>query len=105
MPQPRHDRSSLLAASLRLVFAFAAIAGPARAEPSANFTVRAWTLEDGLPTSTVQDIVQTPDGYLWLTTTGGLARFDGRRFEVFGPEQGLPARAALPASRAAPTTT
>ena len=36
------------------------------------------------------DIAQTPDGYLWLSTTGGLARFDGVRFEVFGPQQGLP---------------
>jgi len=66
------------------------LAGPAGAQENAAFTVRTWTLEDGLPTSTVQDIAQTPDGYLWVSTTGGLARFDGRRFEVFGPEQGLP---------------
>ena len=44
------------------------------------FTVRTWTLEHGLPASSVQDIAQTPDGYLWLTTTGGIARFDGVRF-------------------------
>jgi signal transduction histidine kinase/DNA-binding NarL/FixJ family response regulator/AraC-like DNA-binding protein/streptogramin lyase len=66
------------------------LATTARGEPTAAFTVRAWTLEDGLPTSTIQDMAQTPDGYLWVSTTGGLARFDGRRFEVFGPEQGLP---------------
>jgi streptogramin lyase len=69
---------------------FLLVATAARAEPDAAFTVRAWTLEDGLPTSTVMDMAQTPDGYLWISTTGGLARFDGRRFEVFGPEQGLP---------------
>ena len=56
---------------------------------SLRYAVRAWTIEDGLPTSTVQDIAQTPDGYLWLATTGGLARFDGVRFEVFGLAQGL----------------
>ncbi|HET9325480.1 MAG TPA: ATP-binding protein [Candidatus Eisenbacteria bacterium] len=57
---------------------------------SLPYAVRAWTIEDGLPTSTVQDIAQTPDGYLWLSTTGGLARFDGVRFEVFGLAHGLP---------------
>ena len=67
-----------------------AVGAPAHAAPSLPYTVRAWTVEDGLPTSTVQDIAQTPDGYLWLSTTGGLARFDGMRFETFGLAQGLP---------------
>jgi len=31
----------------------------------------------------VQAIAQTPDGYLWLATRDGLARFDGIRFKVF----------------------
>jgi signal transduction histidine kinase/ligand-binding sensor domain-containing protein/AraC-like DNA-binding protein len=57
---------------------------------SIPYAVRAWTIEDGLPTSTVQDIAQTPDGYLWLSTTGGLARFDGVRFQAVGLAQGLP---------------
>jgi signal transduction histidine kinase/CheY-like chemotaxis protein/ligand-binding sensor domain-containing protein/AraC-like DNA-binding protein len=90
VPYSGHDHSLRWAASLRLVSLFLLVATAARAEPDAAFTVRAWTLEDGLPTSTVQDMAQTPDGYLWISTTGGLARFDGRRFEVFGPEQGLP---------------
>jgi ligand-binding sensor domain-containing protein/signal transduction histidine kinase len=34
--------------------------------------------------------VQTKDGYLWLGTSGGLARFDGVRFKVFGLADGLP---------------
>lgn len=42
-----------------------------------------WTIEDGLPQNSVNDIVQTPDGYLWLATYGGLVRFDGVRFVVF----------------------
>jgi signal transduction histidine kinase/ligand-binding sensor domain-containing protein len=32
----------------------------------------------------VYDIVQDRDGYLWLATWGGLVRFDGVRFTVFG---------------------
>ncbi len=42
-----------------------------------------WTTDDGLPQNTVTSVVQTRDGYLWLTTFDGLARFDGVRFTVF----------------------
>ena len=42
-----------------------------------------WTEEDGLGSNTVRDILKTRDGYLWLATHGGLARFDGLRFTVF----------------------
>src|SRR5215813_12874770 len=42
-----------------------------------------WTADNGLPQNTIRDIVQTRDGYLWLTTFDGLVRFDGVRFTVF----------------------
>ncbi|MFB3133761.1 MAG: two-component regulator propeller domain-containing protein, partial [Rhodothermales bacterium] len=42
-----------------------------------------WTTEDGLPQNSINDIVQTRDGYLWLATFGGLVRFDGMTFKVF----------------------
>ena len=65
----------------------------AAAEPRAGaasaFVVRAWQSEDGLPQNTVNDIVQTRDGYLWFATLNGLARFDGMRFRVFGLRDGL----------------
>lgn len=44
-----------------------------------------WTPENGLPDSSVSSIVQTPDGYLWIGTFNGLARFDGERFVTFDP--------------------
>ncbi|MBU6399915.1 MAG: hypothetical protein KGS61_06330, partial [Verrucomicrobia bacterium] len=37
---------------------------------------------DGLPDTTINAIYQTRDGYLWLATPSGLARFDGTTFEV-----------------------
>jgi len=42
-----------------------------------------WQDKDGLPQNTVRVITQTRDGYLWIGTEGGLARFDGVRFTVF----------------------
>ena len=51
-----------------------------------DYVVQAWDADSGLPQSTVQSIVQTPDGYLWIgTLLGGLARFDGSRFVNFHP--------------------
>lgn len=45
-----------------------------------------WTVENGLPMNTVMSIVQTRDGYLWVGTESGLARFDGVKFDVFNHE-------------------
>src|SRR5262249_184581 len=42
-----------------------------------------WTSEEGLPQNTVMAIAQTSDGYLWLGTEEGLARFDGVSFTIF----------------------
>ena len=44
-----------------------------------------WTTADGLPHNSIRAIAQTPDGYLWVATSGGLARFDGVGFTVFTP--------------------
>lgn len=41
------------------------------------------TAPPGLPQSSVISMAQTRDGYLWLGTVKGLARFDGNRYEVF----------------------
>ena len=52
---------------------------PARAQ----YQIDSWTTDQGLPQNSVQAILQTRDGYLWLTTFDGLVRFDGVRFTVF----------------------
>jgi ligand-binding sensor domain-containing protein/signal transduction histidine kinase len=49
----------------------------------AQYQFDSWTTENGLPQNSVNDILQTRDGYLWLATNGGLARFDGARFVTF----------------------
>src|SRR5262245_57136551 len=42
-----------------------------------------WRVENGLPQNSIYAVAQTPDGYLWLGTSGGLVRFDGVRFTIF----------------------
>jgi len=61
----------------------AACCGSAWADGFAGYTRRVWQVSDGLPEQTVQAFGQTPDGYLWIGTTGGLVRFDGAHFTVF----------------------
>lgn len=56
--------------------------------------LRVFTSDDGLPQSGVNAVVQSGDGYLWIGTFGGLARFDGLTFTVF--RERLAADAASP---------
>jgi ligand-binding sensor domain-containing protein/signal transduction histidine kinase len=42
-----------------------------------------WTTANGLPQNGADDILQSRDGYLWLATQEGVARFDGVEFRVF----------------------
>ena len=52
------------------------------------------TFDDGLPSNNITVIEQDKDGYLWIGTNDGLARFDGHRYEIFrnipGDETSLP---------------
>src|SRR5438270_9435119 len=76
----RHvPRALHLASAFLLLFSFA-LANPAGAP---KYVSRVWRTQDGLPESRIRAIAQTPDGYLWIATPGGLARFDGVRFVVY----------------------
>ena len=48
-----------------------------------QFRHEVWLTENGLPQNTVHSIAQTSDGYIWMGTEEGLARFDGVRFTIF----------------------
>lgn len=60
-------------------------AGTARCAETANsrWYARSWESADGLPDNEVTGVAQTPDGYLWAATAGGLLRFDGLQFHEF----------------------
>lgn len=80
--------------TLILGFLLLNIALPLSASPAklSHYFQESWTTRDGLPHNTINSITQSNDGYLWLATWEGAARFNGREFEVFGrgPLTGLP---------------
>lgn len=51
--------------------------------PGQRFHFRIWTRQDGLPSNDVRDLIAASDGYLWVATKEGVARFDGMRFVRF----------------------
>ena len=52
---------------------------PARAQ----YGFEVWTVDNGMPENEIRGITQTPDGYLWIATFNGLARFDGVHLTLF----------------------
>jgi signal transduction histidine kinase/ligand-binding sensor domain-containing protein len=61
-----------------------------------------WGQQHGLPQDTIRAIAQTTDGYLWLGTDEGLARFDGYEFASFNKANGdLPANSITALTAAA----
>ncbi len=82
VPGRRLAGALLVACVLLLACALPALA----LEPStplANYARQAWGMENGLPQNTVQALVQTRDGFVWLGTEVGLVRFDGNGFQAF----------------------
>ena len=55
-----------------------------------TYDFKNYTISDGLIQSTVNDIKQDKNGYLWIATDGGLSRFDGISFKNYSSQNGLP---------------
>ena len=67
-------------------FALFAVSAARALDPSKAITQYAhqvWKTDSGLPQNSIQAILQTRDGYIWLGTERGLVRFDGVQFTVF----------------------
>jgi diguanylate cyclase (GGDEF)-like protein len=52
----------------------------------AQYVANSWSIQDGLPQISVLSIAQDRDGYIWVGTQNGLARFDGVRFTSYTPD-------------------
>src|SRR5688572_23069275 len=91
MPRPVANPTSYAFRWLRwrrlpTIVALMVVASVRASAEMADFLIDVWTSENGLPNSSVTAIAQTPDGYLWVGTYNGLARFDGVRFVRFDPD-------------------
>lgn len=84
----RHTRNVL-----SVLFSLALLHGttPPALRSQSPLVIQSWGPRDGLPHATILALAQTSDGFLWLATPAGLARFDGRRFEFIPPPTDLPA--------------
>ena len=58
-----------------------------------RYSFRNYSQEQGLANLTIYCLLQDRAGYLWAGTANGLFRYDGTRFERFGPARGLPSAA------------
>ncbi len=56
---------------------------PTQMESISDYYIQNWTTEDGLTQHSVNDLIQTQEGYLILATFGGLVRYDGVSFETY----------------------
>ena len=62
-----------------------ASAAPTRWERLANTLFQNYTTDNGLPNAVVTAITEDGDGFLWIGTQGGLARWDGYHFRTYVP--------------------
>jgi len=70
-----------------VLFSAILVSAPASAldprRPVRQYLLDSWDESVGLPQNNIKDIAQTADGYLWIATKSGLARFDGVRFVTY----------------------
>src|SRR5215813_9363751 len=79
---------SLIGAMLASAMGFGSKAAPEAGSAglkggAATYHFDIWTTDNGLPQNSVTSILQTHDGFLWLTTYDGLVRYDGVQFRIF----------------------
>lgn len=70
---------------------FLLIAAPLCAQ---EYSFRTFGNAEGLNNLAVRQIYQDRAGFLWVSTENGIFRYDGDRFEEFGPERGIPIASA-----------
>ncbi|MFY8326345.1 ligand-binding sensor domain-containing diguanylate cyclase [Pseudoalteromonas sp. ZZD1] len=60
--------------------------------PLNDYFSETWSTRSGLPHNSINSLAQTNDGYIWVATWEGLARYNGREFKLFTRSEipGLP---------------
>lgn len=62
---------------------------------SQQYVIKSYTVDDGLPTRTVNDVCQDNTGYLWFATQSGISSYDGFCFKNYDASSGLPVQQFL----------
>lgn len=73
----------MLLVAIRVTPPLAVASEPEALPLSGEYALRVFTKEQGLPENQVQCLLQSRDGFVWIGTRKGLARFDGVKFNVF----------------------
>jgi ligand-binding sensor domain-containing protein/signal transduction histidine kinase len=76
----RHHRTITRTRAWALCLLLATHDRVAAASAPLGYVVERWSVEEGLPNNALTSVIQTRDGYLWIGTWAGIARFDGVRF-------------------------
>ncbi len=73
---------------IAFVVALLALAGMVL--PAQEYSFRSFGTAEGLTNLVIRKIYQDRVGFIWVSTESGIFRYDGDRFEPFGPAQGIP---------------
>ena len=57
--------------------------------------ISTFSTNEGLPSNHIYDIAEDDNGFLWIATNNGLARFDGKYFYNYSTKNGLPSNDVL----------
>lgn len=66
-----------------LLFIFLSIAQTTAAQTETEYTVKRYSSKNGLPQNSIKSMAMDDKRFLWLSTEGGLVRFDGQQFKVY----------------------
>ncbi|MFV1884666.1 MAG: two-component regulator propeller domain-containing protein [Balneola sp.] len=54
-----------------------------------KYNIKTYSVNDGLPSSFVYDVLIDEKGFVWYATENGLIKFDGKKFENYDSKHGL----------------
>jgi signal transduction histidine kinase/DNA-binding response OmpR family regulator/ligand-binding sensor domain-containing protein len=68
-----------------LLFSIHPLAGQTGSHFSNGYFIESYTFKDGIPGTSVANIIQSTKGFLWLATHNGLTRYNGYEFKNYQP--------------------
>lgn len=48
-----------------------------------QYRLKSWTIDNGLPSDAISNIMQSKKGYMWIATYSGVVKFDGVNFTTY----------------------